>query len=36
MLISVLLKVNLYTPKHKSINKKLNTNLCGIDFEEYP
>lgn len=36
MLISALLKINLCTPKQKSTDKKLNTNLCGIDFEEDP
>ena len=34
MLMSVLPKINLCTPKQKSTDKKLNTNLCGIDFEE--
>lgn len=36
MLISALLKINLWPPKRKHNNKKLSTNLCSIDFEEYP
>lgn len=36
MLISALLKINLRTPEQESTDKKLNTNLCGIDFEEDP
>lgn len=37
MLISALLKINLCSiPKYKFINQKISTNLCGIDFEEYP
>lgn len=36
MLISALLKISLCTPKCKLRNKKLSTNLCSIDFEEYP